>query len=145
MLPDKFHPKLPGCTAALRVINVGQSQDMPVILPDESTSIFMAREAFGSPGMSIIAPEVTTINPAPTERDLPDLVLEAARTYRASLKNPPKIPDEYLAELEAQGRAKSASTLRDLTTKGIVSVSAPGYLWTPSAGLIRGPPNVSPK
>jgi predicted nucleic acid-binding protein len=37
----------------------------------------------------------------------PDLVIEAARNHRASLTNPLKAPDEYLAELDAQGLGKS--------------------------------------
>jgi hypothetical protein len=48
----------------------------------------------------------------------PELVLEAARTHRASLKNPPKTQEEYLAELKAQGLEKSVSVLRDLTVDG---------------------------
>jgi len=44
----------------------------------------------------------------------PDLVLEAARTHRASLKNPPKTNDGYLAELEVQGLGKSVSVLTEL-------------------------------
>jgi len=40
---------------------------IPVISPSSSTSIPNAREAFGSPGISIIAPEITTRNPAPAE------------------------------------------------------------------------------
>ena len=43
----------------------------------------------------------------------PELVVEAARNHRASLKNPPKTPDEYLAELDAQGLEKSAIALRE--------------------------------
>ena len=43
----------------------------------------------------------------------PELVVEAARNHRASLKNPPKTPDEYLAELDAQGLEKSAIVLRE--------------------------------
>ena len=48
----------------------------------------------------------------------PDLVLEAARTHRASLKNPPKTQEEYLAELDAQGLSKSVGMLRDLAVGG---------------------------
>ena len=48
----------------------------------------------------------------------PDLVLEAARTHRASLKNPPKTEEEYLAELDAQGLEKSVRLLRDLAFDG---------------------------
>ena len=48
----------------------------------------------------------------------PDLVLEAARTHRASLKNPPKTQEEYLAELGAQGLTKSVGVLRDLAMGG---------------------------
>ena len=44
----------------------------------------------------------------------PDLVVEAARNHRASLKNPPKMPEEYLAELHAQGLRKTAAALREL-------------------------------
>jgi hypothetical protein len=44
----------------------------------------------------------------------PDVVLEAARTHRASLKNPPKTNDGYLAELEVQGLGKSVSVLTEL-------------------------------
>lgn len=43
-----------------------------------------------------------------------DLLLEAARTHRASLRNPPKTTDEYLAELEAQGLTGSVMALRQL-------------------------------
>jgi hypothetical protein len=42
----------------------------------------------------------------------PELVIEAARNHRASLKNPPKTPDEYLMELEAQGLRKTVLVLR---------------------------------
>jgi hypothetical protein len=48
----------------------------------------------------------------------PDLVLEGARTHRASLKNPPKTQDEYLAELNAQGLAKSVGVIRGLIADG---------------------------
>jgi hypothetical protein len=48
----------------------------------------------------------------------PDLVLEAARTHRASLKNPPKTEDEYLAELDDQGLAKSVGEIRGLIADG---------------------------
>ncbi len=48
----------------------------------------------------------------------PGFVLEAARTHRTSLKNPSKTPEEYLAELNAQGLEKSVSVLRDLTVSG---------------------------
>jgi hypothetical protein len=48
----------------------------------------------------------------------PDLVLEAARTHRASLKNPSKTEDEYLAELDAQGLAKSVGEIRGLLADG---------------------------
>ncbi len=48
----------------------------------------------------------------------PDTVLEAARTHRASLKNPPKTQDEYLAELDAQGLAKSVGEIRGLIADG---------------------------
>ena len=48
----------------------------------------------------------------------PDFVLEAARTHRASLKNPPKTQEEYLAELNAQGLEKSVRVLRNLAFDG---------------------------
>jgi predicted nucleic acid-binding protein len=48
----------------------------------------------------------------------PDLVLEAARTHRASLKNPPNTQDEYLVELDAQGLAKSVAEIRFLIADG---------------------------
>ena len=48
----------------------------------------------------------------------PDFVLEAARTHRASLKNPPKKQEEYLAELNAQGLEKSVKVLRNLAFDG---------------------------
>ncbi len=48
----------------------------------------------------------------------PGFVLEAARTHRASLKNPPKTQEEYLAELDAQGLEKSVRVLRDLSVDG---------------------------
>ena len=44
----------------------------------------------------------------------PALVLEAARTHRASLGNPSKTPDEYLAELHTQELCESAAALREL-------------------------------
>ncbi len=48
----------------------------------------------------------------------PDLVLEGARAHRASLKNPTKTQDEYLAELDAQGLAKSVAEIRGLIADG---------------------------
>jgi predicted nucleic acid-binding protein len=44
----------------------------------------------------------------------PDLVTDAAKTHRISLKNPAKTPDEYLAELEEQGLVKTVVALREL-------------------------------
>ena len=41
----------------------------------------------------------------------PDLVIEAISSHRASLKNPPKTPDEYLADLSAQGLGKTVIAL----------------------------------
>lgn len=40
------------------------------------------------------------------------IVCAAAKRHRASLKNPPKDVDEYLATLEAQGLAQTVSSLR---------------------------------
>ncbi len=51
-------------------------------------------------------------------KTFPELVLEAARTHRASLKNPSKTQEEYLAELNAQGLSKSVSVLRDFAVGG---------------------------
>jgi len=45
---------------------------------------------------------------------LPEFVLEAARTHRASLRNPSKTRDEYLAELNTQELCRSAAALREL-------------------------------
>jgi hypothetical protein len=42
----------------------------------------------------------------------PNVVCAAAKRHRASLKNPPKDVDEYLATLEAQGLAQTVSSLR---------------------------------
>ncbi len=42
----------------------------------------------------------------------PNIVCAAAKRHRASLKNPPKDVDEYLATLEAQGLAQTVSGLR---------------------------------
>jgi PIN domain len=42
----------------------------------------------------------------------PALVLEAAGNHRASLKNPPKTQNEYLADLEQQGLGKTVTALR---------------------------------
>ncbi len=44
----------------------------------------------------------------------PEFVLEAARTHRASLRNPSKTRDEYLAELNTQELCRSAAALREL-------------------------------
>jgi predicted nucleic acid-binding protein len=44
----------------------------------------------------------------------PSLVLEAARDHRASLKNPEKVVEEYLAELGTQGLSKTVLALRAL-------------------------------
>lgn len=44
----------------------------------------------------------------------PDLVIEAARNHRASLTNPVKPADQYLAELDAQGLSRSVIALREL-------------------------------
>jgi hypothetical protein len=53
-----------------------------------------------------------------------DLVIEAARNHRASLKNPSKTPDEYLAELDAQGLRRSVTALRELVAGRLPSFSA---------------------
>jgi len=42
----------------------------------------------------------------------PNIVCVAAKRHRASLRNPPKNVDEYLATLEAQGLLQTASKLR---------------------------------
>lgn len=42
----------------------------------------------------------------------PNIVCAAAKRHRASLKNPPKDVEEYLATLEAQGLAQTVSSLR---------------------------------
>ena len=42
----------------------------------------------------------------------PNIVAAAAKRHRASLKNPPKDVEEYLATLEAQGLAQTVSDLR---------------------------------
>jgi hypothetical protein len=44
--------------------------------------------------------------------NFPDLVVEAANQHRASLRNPAKSVDEYLAELYQQGLSKSVNVLR---------------------------------
>ena len=44
----------------------------------------------------------------------PDSVMGAARNHRTSLRNPQKMLDEYLADLDAQGLAKTVIALRDL-------------------------------
>lgn len=43
----------------------------------------------------------------------PSLVCAAARRHRASLKNPPKDVEEYLATLQAQGLAQTVLRLRE--------------------------------
>jgi len=43
---------------------------MPVISPSASTSMPMAREALGKPGINIMLPEMTTRKPAPAERTM---------------------------------------------------------------------------
>jgi hypothetical protein len=42
--------------------------------------------------------------------------MEAARNHRASLKNPPKTSDEYLADLDAQGLGKTAIALKEFAS-----------------------------
>jgi hypothetical protein len=46
----------------------------------------------------------------------PGLVIEAAENHRKSLKNPPKTVEEYLAALELQDLAQTASALREYFT-----------------------------
>ncbi len=43
----------------------------------------------------------------------PGAVLDAARTHRESLKNPPKTESEYFEMLERQGLTQSVSVLRE--------------------------------
>lgn len=43
----------------------------------------------------------------------PNIVCAAAKRHRASLRNPPKALDDYLATLEAQGLVQTVSTLRN--------------------------------
>src|SRR5271170_6536595 len=40
----------------------------PMISPESSTSMEAVRETFGRPGISMMFPEMTTMNPAPAER-----------------------------------------------------------------------------
>jgi hypothetical protein len=47
-----------------------------------------------------------------------DMVLEAARNHRASLRKPPKTADEYLSELDSQGLKKTVVSLRDVMGVG---------------------------
>ena len=42
---------------------------IPMIVPESSTSIAAARVIFGSPGMSIMLPAITTTKPAPAESE----------------------------------------------------------------------------
>ena len=44
----------------------------------------------------------------------PEVVVEAARNHRTSLTNPPKTPDQYFAELDAQGLEKTVTALREV-------------------------------
>lgn len=44
----------------------------------------------------------------------PDLVVQAAKTHRASLRKPPRTLDEYLAESENQGLGRFVMVLRQL-------------------------------
>jgi predicted nucleic acid-binding protein len=44
----------------------------------------------------------------------PDLVADAARNHRASLKKPAKTSEEYLTELDAQGLGRTVMALREL-------------------------------
>ena len=44
----------------------------------------------------------------------PDEVIQAAETHRASLRNPAKTREEYLATLERQGLIQSVSALRSI-------------------------------
>jgi hypothetical protein len=46
--------------------------------------------------------------------NFPDLVADAARTHRMSLKNPAKTRDAYLAGLDEQGLLKTVAALREL-------------------------------
>lgn len=43
----------------------------------------------------------------------PEVVMEAAREHRASLKRPAKTPDEYLSELAMQGLERTVISLRE--------------------------------
>ena len=47
--------------------------------------------------------------------NFPDLVADAARTHRMSLKHPAKTLDEYLAELDERGLIKTVVGLRELS------------------------------
>lgn len=42
----------------------------------------------------------------------PNIICAAVKRHRASLKNPPKDVEEYLATLEAQGLTQTVSSLR---------------------------------
>lgn len=44
----------------------------------------------------------------------PELVLDAARNHRLSLRNPAKTADQYLTDLETQGLGRTAVAIREL-------------------------------
>ncbi len=50
----------------------------------------------------------------------PDVVLEAAKAHRVSLRNPPKDQDEYLDDLRRQGLCKSVDAMREHIIDGLV-------------------------
>jgi predicted nucleic acid-binding protein len=50
--------------------------------------------------------------------NFPELVVEAATLHRASLRNPAKSAEEYLAELDRQGLSKSVTLLRGHRSSG---------------------------
>lgn len=123
----KFHQKrnlLPG---------VSRHQCMPLIAPSPETVISTAEGSFGSPGMVMIVPEMSTTNPAPAE----------SRTSRIGTSKPLGAPrtlgsveNEYCVLAKHTGRCPQPdrwSRDNSLWAAGVHDMFAPPYTFVTTA------------
>lgn len=79
-------------------------------------TIIVTKNLKDFPAADLAAYGIVAIHPDAFVRSLldtnSDAVIDGARSHRSELVNPPRIPEEYIAALEAQGMTATAAALR---------------------------------
>lgn len=79
-------------------------------------TVIVTKNLVDFPGVELARHGIVAMHPDGFVRSLlesgPDTVIEAARSHRAQLRNPPRSASEYLDVLEREGLPESAAVLR---------------------------------